>query len=99
VRPFVDDSSSLGYYGVLTGYYGVLTGYHGYYGAHKYPASGLKEALAAAHSWMRTASLHGVESCYEGLQRVVWVLHRPLGESWGTDDVNHFEHACSTALG
>ncbi len=79
-----------GYYGVLTGYYcgthGVLWGYSqgtmgyskGTMGALKYSASGLKEALDAAHGWMRPASLCGLERGREGVEGVLWVLHRPL---------------------
>jgi hypothetical protein len=40
--------------GVLTGYHGVHTGYSG---ARKYPASGRKEALDAAHGWLDAHSL------------------------------------------
>jgi hypothetical protein len=68
----VDASSLLGYSRATMGPLKVLVGYH-------YPASGLKEALDAAHGWMRTTSLPGVESCSEGLTGVLWVLHRPLG--------------------
>ncbi len=57
---------------VLTGYYGVHTGY---YGARKYPASELKEALDAAHSWM---DAHGLSAWAREL------LRRRRGRALGT---------------
>jgi hypothetical protein len=81
------------YYWVLTGYYGgtrgLLWGTHGVLWGHaSIPHRGARRR-STRHTvgWMRTASLRGRGSCCEGEEGVLWVLHRPLGYSSGTDHV------------
>jgi hypothetical protein len=60
------------------GYYGV---HKGYYGGTQVSRIGAQGGARTRHTvgWMRTASLPGLESGREGVEGVLWVLHRPLG--------------------
>jgi hypothetical protein len=79
--------ATIGYSRATMGYTRATMGYSwgtmGYSRAtmwvQKYPASELKEAHDAAHGHLRMASLPGLEGGGEGMQEVLWVLHRPLG--------------------
>jgi hypothetical protein len=53
------------------------------WGHSSIPHRGSRRRSNAAHGWMRTASVPGLERCCEGVEGVLWVLHRPPGVLMG----------------
>ena len=83
--------------GLLSGAHAVLWGPHAVLSGLASIAQLRARRRSTRHvGWVRAASLAGLEGL---LQRVLWVLHCPLGYSWGTDDTHHFVRAWSTARG